>query len=156
MYVVCRSYTQNEAEAEDVLHDGFLKIFDKIDSYKGKGSFEGWMRRIFVNTALERYRKLSKMYVVDEIKDTVVEVEEECESEISEKELLDIISSLSPQYKLVFNLYVFENLTHKEISEKLNISEGSSKSNLARARQILKSKVDALLKSRKSGGLYGK
>ncbi len=156
MFVVCRSYTKNTAEAEDVLHDGFIKIFDKIGMYKGAGSFEGWMRRIFVNTALERYRKMSKIYVVEEVKDTIIEIEEETVSEISEKELLLLINELSPQYKLVFNLYVLENLTHKEISKCLEISEGSSKSNLARARQTLKTKVNNLMVLKKKGNVYGK
>ncbi len=156
MFVVCRSYTKNTAEAEDVLHDGFIKIFDKINMYKGAGSFEGWMRRIFVNTALERYRKMSKIYVVEEVKDTIVEIEEDTVSEISEKELLLLINELSPQYKLVFNLYVLENLTHKEISKCLEISEGSSKSNLARARQTLKTKVNNLMVLKKKGSVYGK
>jgi len=142
LFGVCIRYTKDSSAAEDVLHEGFIKIFLNIASYKGKGSFEGWMRRIMVNTALERYRKKFQMYPVSE----VAELESKLNtnlivSELSSQELLGLISELPPAYKMVFNLYAIDGYAHKEIAEILNISIGTSKSNLSRARKILQNKV---------------
>lgn len=143
MYGLCLYYAKDYTEAQDVLQDGFIKIFEKIKQYTGKGSFEGWMRRVFVNTALERFRKKKLLFTVDDEDSNVVDnlVHEEIESQINANELLEIIKTISPQYKLVFMLYSIEGFTHKEISDELGISVGTSKSNLARARKILQEKV---------------
>ncbi len=142
LFGVCIRYTKDPSAAEDVLHEGFIKIFLNISSYKGKGSFEGWMRRIMVNTALERYRKNFQMYPVHE----VAELESKLNtnlivSELSSQELLGLIKELPPAYKMVFNLFAIDGYSHKEISEMLSISIGTSKSNLSRARKILQNKV---------------
>jgi RNA polymerase sigma factor (sigma-70 family) len=146
MFAVCLYYSPNSTEAEDTLHEGFMKVFKNISSFKGQGSIKGWIRRILVNTALEKYRKKNPMYVLDnedhaEVEDTYYE---DAISNISANELMALIHELTPQYRMVFNLYALEGLSHKEIARQLNISEGTSKSNLARARTILQKKVKAL------------
>lgn len=142
MYGVCRYYSRDNSEAEDILHDGFIKVFEKIGKYRGEGSLEGWIRRVLVNTALERFRKNSRMFSMTEIDENIVDDGlENIEGHLSSAELLEIIMELTPKYRLVFNLYAIEGYSHNEISKKLGISEGTSKSNLARARTILQRKV---------------
>lgn len=140
LYAVCYKYSKNQVEAEDNLHDGFMTIFKKINQFKHKGSFEGWMKRIMVNTALEKYRK-DKVFplISEEIKD-----EEEVEIEddnLDLNELLASIQKLPNRYRLVFNLYVLDGYSHKEISQMLEISVGTSKSNLSRAKALLKKEL---------------
>jgi RNA polymerase sigma-70 factor (ECF subfamily) len=134
-------YAQNYQDAEDILQDSFLLIFAKIDQYKEKGSFEGWMKRITINVALQKYRQRQKLQVVrnDEVEseEVSVDIEEEIETDF----LLELIQQLPDQYRLVFNLYVLDHFSHKQIAEMLQISEGTSKSNLSRARAILKQKI---------------
>ena len=143
MYGVCFRYTNNEDEAKDILQDGFIKVFLNLNKFNNKGSLEGWIRRIIVNTALERFRDKNYLFAVS--MDSGYEAgEKEYDhiiSELSAKDLLKLIHELTPQYRTVFNLYAIEGYSHKEISEKLNIKEGTSKSNLSRAREILKEKV---------------
>lgn len=138
---MCLKYAQNYQDAEDVLQDSFLQIFAKIDQYKEKGSFEGWMKRITINVALQKYRQRQKMQVVRthevESEEVSIEIEEELETDF----LLELIQQLPDQYRLVFNLYVLDHFSHKQIAEMLQISEGTSKSNLSRARAILKQKI---------------
>jgi len=142
MYGVCLRYSKDETEAEDNLQEGFLKVFEKIGSFRHEGSFEGWVRRIMVNTALERYRKNHLMHPVEDISIyDGPELNEQIISEMSANDLMKIIHELPPRYRMVFNLYVFEGLNHKEIAEEMKISVGTSKSNLARARGILQEKV---------------
>lgn len=145
MFAVCLYYSPNHAEAEDTLHEGFLKVFQNIGSFKGDGSIKGWIRRILINTALEKFRKKNPMYVLDNDDYTQVEDtgREDAVSNISADDLIKLIQELSPQYRMVFNLYALEGFSHKEIAARLNISEGTSKSNLARARSILQKKVTA-------------
>jgi len=141
LFTLCLKYSKNYAESEDNLQDSFLTIFSKIKQYKGNGSFEGWMKRIVINTALQRYRKAS---VLDVIKDDVLE-EEVVEVEVDQvplEFLLAIIQQLPDKYRLVFNLYVLDGFSHKEIAGMLNVSVGTSKSNLSRARGILKEKIE--------------
>ena len=141
LFSVCLKYASSYADAEDILQDAFLVIFDKIEQYKNKGSFEGWLKRISINTALQRYRKPGVFNLINEgnIPEVTVEVDEE---NVSLDFLLDIIQELPDRYRLVFNLYVLDGYSHKEVSNLLEISEGTSKSNLARARQILKDKIE--------------
>jgi len=143
MFAVCLYYSHNTAEAEDTLQEGFLKVFNNIGAFKAKGSIKGWIRRILINTALEKFRKKKLMYVLNEEDYSQVEDigHEDVISSISADDLIEIIQQLSPQYRMVFNLYAIEGFSHKEIAEKLKISEGTSKSNLARARSILQKKV---------------
>jgi len=142
MYVLCLQYTNEEEEAKDVLQEGFVKVFGKLKQYRGKGSFEGWMRRIFINTALEKYRNRMVFLTIDERTDHVSGgIPERIIDQLSANDLLSLIRDLSPQYRLVFNLYAIEGYSHKEISKKLHISEGTSKSNLSRARSILQARI---------------
>ncbi|UGU18293.1 RNA polymerase sigma factor [Sinomicrobium kalidii] len=141
LYSICLKYSRNQTEAEDNLQDSFMAIFNKIDQYRFKGSFEGWIRRIAVNTVLQKYRKEKVFNIVSE------EIEDEVEAEIEDEDisldyLLGIIQRLPDKYRLTFNLYVMDGYSHKEISEMLGISEGTSKSNLSRARVILKSHIE--------------
>lgn len=142
MYGVCLRYSGSVEDAQDVLHEGFLKIFEKIGQFQAKGAFEGWIRRIMVNTALEKYRN---RYKIINIQDNIIEAEQHGYEELAEnltaQELMQFVQELSPKYRLVFNLYAIEGYSHKEISIMLNITEGTSKSNLFRARAILQEKV---------------
>jgi len=141
LFSVCLKYSRNRAEAEDNLQDAFITIFKKIGQYKNKGSFEGWARRITVNTALQRYRSPGVFDIVNEeqIEDVSIEIDDDA---VSIDYLLQIIQELPDRYRLVFNLYAMDDYPHKEIAKMLNISTGTSKSNLARARLILKEKVE--------------
>jgi RNA polymerase sigma factor (sigma-70 family) len=142
MFGVCLRYAGSKEDAQDVLHEGFMKIFEKIEQYEGRGSFEGWIRRIMVNTALEKYRGEHKVIRLQEdMKEYDNYSSDDSAESITVSELLLMIRDLSPQYRIVFNLYAIEGFSHKEISEMLNISEGTSKSNLSRARMILQEKV---------------
>lgn len=144
LYSVCLQYSGNNEEARDILQEGFIKIFENLDSYKYEGSFEGWMRRITVNTALEKFRSRNNLYRVDDI-EQVPEPDAEPDNQdyagLEAADLLEIIRELPPKYRMVFNLYAIEGYSHKEISEMINISEGTSKSNLSRARVILQRRV---------------
>ena len=145
LFALSLKYSRNRSDAEDVLQDGFITIFQKIHQYKGKGSFEGWLKRIVINTALQKYREKSPLSLVKE--EYNVETKEDValdmdESKINLSNLLALIQELPDRYRLVFNLYVLDNYSHKEIAEMLKISEGTSKSNLSRARLILKKKIE--------------
>ena len=141
LFSLCLKYSKSYVEAEDNLQDAFVTIFNKISQYKGKGSLEGWMKRITINTALMRYRSVGVFSIVneDQIEDVSIEIDEDS---ISVDYLLGIIQELPDRYRLVFNLYVLDDYSHKEIAEMLTISIGTSKSNLARARMILKDKIE--------------
>ncbi len=143
LFGVCLKYSRNYQDAEDNLQDSFLTIFDKIKQYKHKGSFEGWLKKITIHTVLQKYRQKAPLEIVNEIKDDVENEEIELENSVFNVDvLLDCIQQLSDSYRMVFNLYVLDNYTHKEIAELLKISEGTSKSNLSRARKILKEKLE--------------
>lgn len=145
LFGICLKYSPNRAEAEDNLQDAFITIFKRIEQYQGKGSFEGWIKRITVNTVLQKYRKKKVFDISNEqqIEDAEVEVKQ---NNIPLDFLLRIIQELPDRYRLVFNLYVLDGYSHKEIAEMLGISDGTSKSNLARSRMILKKKVEAYKK----------
>ncbi|MDP4210239.1 MAG: RNA polymerase sigma factor [Bacteroidota bacterium] len=142
MFGVCLRYCHDYDAAKDILQDGFIRVFDKIHQFGNRGSFEGWMRRIIVNTALERYRKNITMVSLDVVQDVVDEDGYgEDDSGLSMNEMLGLVQELPDRYRLVFNLYVFEDMSHKDIAQELGISEGTSKSDLSRARMILKKKL---------------
>jgi len=149
MYSVCLRYSRDQDEAKDNLQDGFIKVYSNIKQFKGAGSFEGWVRRIMVNTALQKYRGQSQLYALNdnETKAYNIPVENVMDA-MGEKELLEMIKELPPRYKLVFNMYAIEGYSHKEISEMLDITEGTSKSNLSRARDILQIKLKKLMDER--------
>ncbi|WP_353777047.1 sigma-70 family RNA polymerase sigma factor [Winogradskyella sp. 3972H.M.0a.05] len=141
LFSLCLKYSRNYSEAEDNLQDAFVTIFSKINQYKSSGSLEGWMKRIAINTALLRYRSAGVFDIIneDQIEDVSVEIDDE---DVTIDFLLKIIQELPDRYRLVFNLYALDGYSHKEISEMLSISTGTSKSNLARARLILKEKIE--------------
>jgi RNA polymerase sigma-70 factor (ECF subfamily) len=141
LFGISLKYSRNKTEAEDNLHDSFMTIFDKIDQYSGKGSFEGWMKRITVNTVLQKYRKEEPLNLVSENTEEEVAVDSGYE-DINLQTLLQYIQELPNKYRLTFNMYVLDGYSHKQISEKLGTSAGTSKSNLARARMILREKVE--------------
>jgi RNA polymerase sigma-70 factor (ECF subfamily) len=141
LFGICLKYSRNKTEAEDNLHDSFMTIYDKIDQYSGKGSFEGWMKRITVNTALQKYRKAEHLNVVTENTEEEIEVDSGFK-DINLQTLLQYIQELPNKYRLTFTMYVLDGFSHKEISEQLGTSAGTSKSNLARARMILKEKIE--------------
>ncbi|SDQ15572.1 RNA polymerase sigma factor [Flagellimonas zhangzhouensis] len=141
LFGMCLKYSKNKAEAEDNLHDSFMTIFDKIDQFQFKGSFEGWIKRITVNTVLQKYRKDQFLNVVTDNMEESHEVETEG-TDISLSTLLQHIQELPNKYRITFNLYVLDGFSHKEISEMLGTSTGTSKSNLARAKSILREKIE--------------
>lgn len=153
LFSVCIQYCKDRTEAEDNLQEGFIKIFNNIHKYRFEGVFEGWIRRIMVNTIIESFRKKNPVYFVDSIEDYMKESSDnENDNEnttiYDHNELLRLIEDLPPKYKLVFNLYAMEGLSHQEISDVLGISVGTSKSNLSRARKILKDKLLTKVKNK--------
>ena len=142
MMGLCMRYEKDTFEAEDVLQMGFVKVFQKISDFRGEGSFEGWIRRIMVNTAIESYRKNLRnlnLVDIDEVYDQPQNTFDMSGLEL--KDLLKLVQQLPNGYRLVFNLYVIEGYSHKEIANQLGITEGASKSQLSRARAILKEKI---------------
>lgn len=151
MMAVCLRYTRSRAEAEDIFQEAFVKVFKHIHTWQG-GSFEGWMRRIFVNTAINHYRQSKKFFdhVDAAHAERIVSTDENVISRMSGEELLKLVNGLPDGYKLVFNLYVVEGYTHNEIAEMLNIAEGSSKSQLSKAKAHLRKLVEENLISASS------
>ena len=141
LFAICLRYSPNRTEAEDNLQDAFITIFNKVEQFKEKGSFEGWIKRVTVNTVLQKYRKQKVFDIKDESQIEDVSEDEVIDEGIPLDFLLKIIQELSDRYRLVFTMYVMDGYSHKEIAEMLGISDGISKSNLARARGILKIKI---------------
>lgn len=143
MYAVCLRYAGNPDDAQDLLQEGFIKVFRNLHKFRAEGSFEGWIRRVFVNSSIEHFRKKSVELsrVSDKEENTIEDADISALDQLAEKDIIELIGQLSPGYRTVFNLYVVEGYSHKEIGEKLGISEGTSKSQLARARSILQKKV---------------
>ncbi len=141
LFSVCLRYTNNYEDAQDIFQDGFIMIFNKINQFRFEGSFEGWLRRIMVNCCIEKHRVKNHLYVINEeiTPDDNSEDELELESEhYTYDEILEFVRSLPDRYQQVFNLYAIEGYSHQQISEMLQISVGTSKSNLSRAREKLK------------------
>jgi len=146
MVAVCMRYATDYNEAQDILHEGFIKVFAKLKSFKNEGSFEGWIRRIIVNSAIDHIRTKKKLTfdseeksIIDNIKDEdEVLIEQEHLVKIKAELIIELIQELSPAYKTVFNLYVLEGYSHKQVASSLGISEGTSKSNLAKAKKKLR------------------
>lgn len=136
---VCMRYTRTRDEAIEVLNDGFMKVFTKSEKYDPERSFKGWLRRIMINTALDFYRQQVKHYFHEDVSEAAhTPVDETALGKLEHEELITLVQQLSPAYRMVFNLYVIDGYSHEEIAEKLEISVGTSKSNLARARENLK------------------
>ncbi len=147
MLGICCRYCKTRVEAEDVLQEGFIKVFQKINTYNGKGSFEGWLRRIMINTALNHIKANSKHYYhedIDLVNNMNIKSDEEIftyESEINQDQIIRLIQELPAGYNMIFNLYAIDGLTHQEISEELEISINTSKSQLSKARRWLRNKI---------------
>ena len=155
MFGVCLRYAKDYTEAEDSLQDGFVKVFLNIKKFRHEGSLEGWIRRIMVNVCLEKYRKQHMMHPVEniEIYDST-KFSNDILDKISADELLELVQNLPPRYRMVFNLFVLEGMSHQDISKEMNITVGTSKSNLARGRDILKKKVKELYGDTKKNSNY--
>jgi RNA polymerase sigma-70 factor, ECF subfamily len=150
MMTVCLRYTKNTDQAKDILQDGFIKVFQSMDKFNRAGSFEGWIRRIMVNTAIDHFRRTKNSYLLlgeersiedfgdQDEEDVLAEENTEEEWDVKPADVINAMQKLTPAYRTVFNLYVFEEMTHKEIAEMLGINIGTSKSNLAKAKHNLK------------------
>jgi RNA polymerase sigma-70 factor (ECF subfamily) len=152
-------YSRNREEAEDILQDGFMQVFKSLHSFKFDGSFDGWIRRIMVYSAIASYRSKSKMQVVINNVENLPGIDvidnEDVISNLGKKELLKLVQALPPMYRLVFNLYVFEGLKHREIAKQLGVSEGTSKSNFHDAKVILQRAVISSMKIAKQNSSNG-
>jgi RNA polymerase sigma-70 factor (ECF subfamily) len=154
MMAVCMRYARNREEAQDILHEGYIKVFNKLKSFENKGSLEGWIRRIVVNVAIDHVRSRKEFFIsqdndykIDNLTDSDSEASDvEAYKQVQVQTILRLLQDLSPAYKLVFNMYVIEDMPHKEIAERLNISIGTSKSNLAKAKMKLKEMVEKELR----------
>lgn len=146
MLSVCLRYARNTEQAEDVLQDGFVKVFIKLDKYKGEGSLEGWIRRVMVNTSLDQIRKNIKFQDNMVLEDVEYKIENNSHilEGLAAEDLLKLINDMPAGYKVVFNMFAIEGYSHKEIAEKLGLSENTSKSQYSRARAYLKSKLEEL------------
>ncbi|MBK8442802.1 MAG: RNA polymerase sigma factor [Sphingobacteriales bacterium] len=143
MFGVCMRYAKDRFVAEDIFQEAFIKVFNGLPTFRGEGSLEGWVRRIFVNTAIEHYRRHSNLYPIMEVQYAVQEEwNDHIVEQMSAEELLSLIDKLSVGYRTIFNLYVVEGYSHKEIANMLNISEGTSKSQLARAKSLLRQMIE--------------
>ena len=155
MLVVCSRYVSDFDDAKDLLQEGFIKVFEELHRFKSEGSLEGWIRRIMVNSALNYYKKYSHIkYQTDDISQLKYDIPDDAlvdiESQLNNEELLNLVQTLSPAYRMVFNLYVFEGYKHQEIAKQLGIGEGTSKSNLQDARRILQHKINSIYKESKT------
>lgn len=146
MMGVCLRYMKDQAQAEDVLQDGFVKVFTKLEKYTGDGSLEGWVRRIMVNTALDQLRKTNKFQANVSMDDVGYKVESDADvlASLIEEDLLKLIHEMPTGYKTVFNMFAIEGFSHKEIGEKLGVTENTSKSQYSRAKAYLRKKVEEL------------
>lgn len=146
MMSVCLRYVSDWETARDLLQDGFVKVFTHLDSYNGNGSFEGWLRKIFVNSALEYLRHADILRESTELDQTAEGTQADSSplSDISAAELMELVQSLPTGFRTIFNLFAIEGYSHKEISERLHITESTSRSQYTRAKQLLQRKVNAL------------
>jgi len=147
-YAICLRYAANPNDAKDIFQEAFVKVYTQIKNYNKSGSFEGWLKRIFINTSIDYCRRNKKINFVSIKEEFEIEDEEEPKynDEISTVVLMDLIQNLPDGYRIIFNLYAIEKLTHKEIALKLNIGEGTSKSQLFKARKMLQTKVNQIIK----------
>lgn len=148
MFGICLRYSKNREEAEEIMQEGFVQVFKSLHAFKHAGSFEGWIRKIFVNCAIQHYRANPMMYPVNNVEEFNAEIgdTEQILSRFHKKDLLKMVQSLPPACKMVFNLYVFEGMKHREIAEHLKISVGTSKSNFFDAKLMLQKAITNSMK----------
>lgn len=143
MMGVCVRYARDYDEAADVMQEGFLRVFKKLHTFRHEGSLEGWIRRVIVNVAVRHYQKNSRLYIVNEMEEAENQPGyDDIEDDLAYEDLLEMVQSLPDGYRVVFNLFAIEGYSHKEIAEELGISEGTSKSQLARARKSLQQMLE--------------
>ena len=153
---ICLRYSQNREEAQEVLNDGFVKVFSKLEKYDLNLSFKAWLRRILINSAIDYYRKHHKhQHTLEMVQDQYFDDAPNALHNLSVQEIMDLVQELSPAYRMVFNLYVIEGYKHQEIAAQLNITVGASKSNLAKARMKLRIMLEPTY-NLKYGGHYGR
>ncbi|MBE0640262.1 MAG: RNA polymerase sigma factor [Bacteroidales bacterium] len=152
---ICLRYARNKHEAEDILQEGFIKIFSSIGSFRGEGSFEGWLKRIIVNTAITHNKQSLKHHFhadIEDVDETQIKNDDQLEEialvKIPQAKLMGLIQKLPEGYKTVFNLYVFEQYTHQEIADFLGVSVNTSKSQLMKARRVLVAKINQIIESK--------
>lgn len=153
LFGICRRYAANKAEAKDIMQEAFIKILTKINDYSGKGSFEGWMKRIMVNTAISTYHKNKKYNHtsdIDMVSEDNFKQKAHWSADYTPEELVSVIADLPPGYRTVFNLYAVEGYKHKEIAEKLGIDVNTSKSQYSRARKLIQKKLKKLSEIKKT------
>lgn len=141
MYGVCLRYADNKDDASDILQDGFVQVFRHIHTFRSGGSLEGWVRRIMVNMSIAHYRKRSRYFMTDIEEANGLKLDEEVLSDMTAAEIMEVIQELPVGYRTIFNMYEIEGYTHPEIGEILNISVGTSKSQLSRAKELLRTKL---------------
>lgn len=154
MFSICMRYAHNDADAEDIFQEGFVKVFSNIRQLRNSDALQWWMRKIFVNEALMYYKNKTVLYRLDEVPEATKDLTDEMEAEIEElstEELTEIIRKLPQKMRIVFNMYVIDGYSHTEISEKLHISVGTSKSNLHDARKVLQQKIRQYKEKKKLG-----
>ena len=143
MFSICLRYSKSQMDAEDILQDGFVKLFNNLNRFRGEGSFEGWVRRIFVNTAIEHIRRKSVNTSVGEgLENSVADKRQNALDNLYEKDILKTTKTLSEGYRTVFNLYAVEGYSHKEIASQLGITESTSKSQFSRAKALLRNMMN--------------
>lgn len=151
MFAVCLRYAKDRDDAADILQDGFLKVFTKIDQYSGDGSFEGWIRRVMVNTSITHYyqnKKFNEQQNIDEINETEIEDYDFKEADFSNEELMGAVQTLPDSYRIVFNMFAIEGFKHKEIAETLNVEVSTIKTQYHRAKKMLQEKLKDLSKEK--------
>jgi RNA polymerase sigma-70 factor (ECF subfamily) len=145
LFGICLRYSKSSQEAEDILQEGFIKILTKIKFFKGDGSFEGWMKKVIVNTAISHFhknKKYNELQDIDKIKETEIETEKYDNHEFTQEELLNVINKMPEGYRVIFNMYAIEGFKHKEIAEMLNITESTSKSQYSRAKEKIRQELE--------------
>ena len=142
MFAICLRYSKNQMDAEDILQEGFVKLYNNLNRFRGEGSFEGWVRRIFVNTAIEHIRRKNLNTAVGEgLENSIVDKRQSALDNLYEKDLLKTSRTLSDGYRTVFNMYAVEGYSHKEIASRLGITESTSKSQFSRAKALLRTLI---------------
>lgn len=154
---ICLRFADHRIEAEEMLNDGFLKVFQNISTYESDKEFKPWLRKIMVNTAINHYHKNKRYKQTENLEDRIGDFaqKEEINGDINYKELVQLVQRLSPQYRTVFNLYVLEGYKHQEIAELLDITEGTSKSNLAKAKKVLQGMLEKIFLNEEDKPIVG-
>lgn len=147
MFPICLRYSKNRMDAEDILQEGFIKLFTNLQKFRGEGSFEGWVRRIFVNTAIEHLRKAERTVSGTDELSNYIDTHATALDSLFEKDLVKVVDTMSTGYRTVFHLYAIEGHSHKDIARHLNITESTSKSQFSRAKAILRNMLSGRVAS---------